>query len=579
MSTVPAPLTRPAAASVTRRWPARLAVATACAVTALLLGPMAPAAYADPLAGTFAATADVDPSGSVAVTETITFEGAPPGQLVQKLDRKEPVLGDQAYVFDYTHITVKTAGGTNIAAKVDQGRDVVQVTVPTAQVTQPIVINYVVTGATVSQPAGGTQLRLPLLQGLSVPVRTVTATVQVPGQFSQLGCVAGPPGTDQKCKTAQGGTDQHPVPAFTDGPRGIGEIVAARISFPAGVVAVTEHLEHEWTVARAFSAHLPQLLAALAVLIIGAVVVLGLHRRGGVDAHSDEVTRIAEFAPVAEGASTFTTFDQVHPGHVGTLQDEHVDPVDVTASLLDLAVRGHLLITELPPDRKYARSDWTLTRTGSVDTDELRPFERELLDVVAPQGETVTVSQLGGRMHGAMHEVQGALYDELVERGWYDRRPDRTRNSWFQTAIVVLILGVALTGVLAAFTTFGLVGLAVVIVALGLLLVSQEMPARTRKGVAVLRGLEALRSELLTAPTDRMPSGRELVELSKVLPFAVVLGGSRRWLEAIVAADPDEDPDPTDLAWYHAPDDWHLRDLPHSLDNFVTTVSGSLFTR
>lgn len=47
----------------------------------------------------------------------------------------------------------------------------------------------------------------------------------------------------------------------------------------------------------------------------------------------------------------------------------------------------------------------------------------------------------------------------------------------------------------------------------------------------------------------------------------------------MVAADDDELPDSTDLAWYHAPRDWHLRDLPASMLNFVTTVQGTLFSR
>ncbi|MDN5727120.1 MAG: DUF2207 domain-containing protein, partial [Propionibacteriales bacterium] len=68
-------------------------------------------------------------------------------------------------------------------------------------------------------------------------------------------------------------------------------------------------------------------------------------------------------------------------------------------------------------------------------------------------------------------------------------------------------------------------------------------------------------------------------ELSEVLPYAIVLGGADRWLDAFAAADEDEDADPTDLDWYHGPQNWHLRDLPDSLRNFITTVSGRLFTR
>jgi len=50
-----------------------------------------------------------------------------------------------------------------------------------------------------------------------------------------------------------------------------------------------------------------------------------------------------------------------------------------------------------------------------------------------------------------------------------------------------------------------------------------------------------------------------------------VLGGWERWLQVLVENDDDVGvPDPTDLSWYHAPDDWHLQQLPASLDAFVT---------
>ena len=64
-----------------------------------------------------------------------------------------------------------------------------------------------------------------------------------------------------------------------------------------------------------------------------------------------------------------------------------------------------------------------------------------------------------------------------------------------------------------------------------------------------------------------------------MLPYAIVLGGTERWLSALVDTDTDAGPDPEDLSWYHGPDDWHLRDLPGSLQNFLTTVSGTLFGR
>ena len=122
-------------------------------------------------------------------------------------------------------------------------------------------------------------------------------------------------------------------------------------------------------------------------------------------------------------------------------------------------------------------------------------------------------------------------------------------------------------------------GLALIVVSLGMVFVAQEMPSRTSKGAALLGGLGALRSDLLSHPTNQMPPGNELKEMSELLPYTIVLGGLDRWLDAIVATDVDEQPDSYDLSWYHGPENWHLSDLPHSIKNFVTIVSGSLFSR
>ena len=86
-----------------------------------------------------------------------------------------------------------------------------------------------------------------------------------------------------------------------------------------------------------------------------------------VNAAEAEPTLVADFHPVGDGESEFRVRDGVRPGQVGTLVDERVDPVDVTATVLDLAVRGHLRIEELPRSAAYAEGEWTFTRRDSDD--------------------------------------------------------------------------------------------------------------------------------------------------------------------------------------------------------------------
>lgn len=544
--------------------------------TGLLLGLGGPAYAADQVA-LQSSEMKINPDGMLEVTSTLTFSGAAPQQLEQRFRTTEALVGERDYVFGVDGLRATVAGRD--VGRVSEDGDHIVLTVDTAGA-QQVVISYRVTGAAVRTPSGETLVGWDVLQGLSAGVDEVVGEVVIPGRFTDFKCVAGPPGTQSACDVAEGMPHASPNPRFADGPRGPGEIVGPRITFPASVVAPNERIEERWTVGRAFTGTGWPLAAALATLVAGAVVLFFLHRRAGRDARpSGDPIAVAQFRAVGSGESEFQVSGEVLPGEVGTVIDERVDPIDVTATIVDLAVRGHLLITERPRRSEFALTDWTLRRADGGGQ-QLRPYEQTLLDAVAPaDGREVLASEFGPTISDAIPRVQSHLYDEVVAQGFFERRPDSTRSSWNSAAMLVLVLGVVLTGVLAAFTRFGLTGLAVVAVGLGLAFVAQEMPARTEKGARLLAGLEQLRAQLQSHPTDEMPKGREYHELSEVLPYAIVLGGADRWLAALVKADDDETPDSTDLPWYHGPDNWHLRDLPDSLQNFITTVNGQLFSR
>ncbi len=543
----------------------------------LLAGPLALPAHAEGIASTFAVEASLSPNGTLAVEQTITFAGAVPRLVEQKFETREDLVGDRQYVQELSGFTA-TAGGSPVTPNISTGKRFTTVTVPTNGATE-VQMSYTVVGAVIEVP-DGTALRVRLLQGLSAQVAQFTATVQIPSQFSYIKCTAGNPNSTTPCTFAAASTEAAQIPTFRDGPRGEGQVVAVEIGFPPGSVASNQHIVYRWTIGRAFSARPLPLALAFGLLVLGGIGLFLLHRRTGVDASAEgQISKAGEFVPTGAGQSEFRVVEDIRPGHVGTVADERVDPIDVTATLVDLAVRGHLRIKELPRPSEFARTDWELTRVPNARNNGLRPFETLLMDRIAPVGSSVKVSELPGRVHESIGDVQNALYDEVVSNGWYERRPDATRSRFTHLAVGALIVAIVITGILAAFTTYGLIGLALVILALGLIFVAQELPSRTVKGAALLSGLGALRSDLLSHPTDQMPPGKELREISEVLPYAIVLGGTERWLDAIAAADTDQDPDPQDLPWYTGPDNWHLRDLPDSMKNFVTTVSGSLLSR
>lgn len=547
-------------------------LAAALALTLALVGVPLPAQAATEVE-TYLVDARVDADGSLHVEATITPMGGA-GELVQRFATTLPTTGAREYRFTLSDVRA-TAGGADADARVTRDGAYDVVTIPVADA--PVVLSYTVRGAAIAT-LDSTTLTWRLLQGLNVPVRTFEATVAVPAPFMMVDCAAGAPGAPGACSWYAGGTHDNPTPTFHDGPRGAGEVVQVVLRFPPGAVAANEEVVQLWSLDRAFSlAPLPLALAAG----LGALGLAGLwllRRRFLSDAEADATpTVVGSFRPVGAGHAAFEVGDGVRPGQIGTLVDGSVDPVDVTATIIDLAVHGHILIRELPHSSAFARAEWEFERRPSDRP--LRPYEATLLDAVAPADGSGRCSRLAASVGEVLPTVQSQLYDDVVERGWFSRRPDATRSTLTRLGWALLGIAVVVALLLVAFTTFGVAGLVLVALAAGFGVVAQDTPARTKAGAGVLAGLGLLRGHLLTQPVEEMPPGREVEELSEVLPYAIVLGGADRWLDGLAATDRDDTPDETDLDWYHGPQGWHLADLPDSLRNLVTTLEGSLLQR
>src|SRR5690606_28877145 len=84
--------------------------------------------------------------------------------------------------------------------------------------------------------------------------------------------------------------------------------------------------------------------------------------------------------------------DDLKPAQMGVLMDERADTLDVTATIVDLAVRGYLHITELEKKGWFGSNDWKLTKLK--DGNDLSPFEKRVLTGLFNSKTEVEMSDL-----------------------------------------------------------------------------------------------------------------------------------------------------------------------------------------
>ncbi|WP_405071073.1 DUF2207 domain-containing protein [Kribbella sp. NBC_01510] len=543
-------------------------------LTAAPAGAAGSGSAADPAVTSFDSQVRVERDGLLRVSETWKLSNVS-GTFTRFIVTRDHLPDDVDHVQEIGDLNVK-AGGQDKQADVKTDGDVTSVAVADVSGTTQLDFTYTVKGA-VAKTLNGTEVRFAPLTGINLPVTQANILFSTP-EVSHVSCFAGAIDSNTPCTLAQIGETSGPT--FQQQMLPPGNTVRMVIGFPEGEIAANSIVEYRKTFKRAFSTDTAQLLTALAILLLGVIALLVLYRLRGRD--RVDPRRVVPASLFSLGTDTridFSPPSDLRPGEVGTLIDERIDPVDVTATIIDLAVRGHITIIELAHETEYARPDWELRRVSNAPSEELQRYENVLIRAIFGDSDSVLVSELGRQVRANLAQVQDALYDGVVKRGWFNERPDRTRSLWATIGIATTVLGVALTVVLALLSTWGLVGLAVTLAGIGLIVVGRYMPAKAPAAGRVLGQVAAIRGELLEMDVSELPVDQHAELCSRALPYAVVLGGSERWIDALVATDSTPDEEDEGFTWYRGPRGWHLQYLPDSLRNLTTNLTGALFAR
>lgn len=283
------------------------------------------------------------------------------------------------------------------------------------------------------------------------------------------------------------------------------------------------------------------------VVVLGAMFWLW-HRRG----RDPRLRSIApQYAP-PEGLS---------PAELGTLVDNSPDMRDVTATLVDLAVRGYLVIEEKEEERflglSLGREYIFHLRKPRSEWNELKPHARGLLEAVFASGDTVELSDLENNFYKQLAGIRDRIFDELMGRGYYEQRPDKVKRLYLVVAVAVTAVPLWASAFLAG--VLGVTPLALVIsaVASGLVVLAFAwvMPARTLRGTRILEqvlGFEEFLSRVEADRYRRMVKTPEMFE--KYLPFAMALGVEKNWVRAFedIYQRPPEWYRGTNLQAFHA---------------------------
>ncbi|WP_081785135.1 DUF2207 domain-containing protein [Cellulomonas sp. KRMCY2] len=390
-----------------------------------------------------------------------------------------------------------------------------------------------------------------------IPISEARVTVNGPEQVSDALCLTGQASRTPCTSSSHDGL----TASFTQEALEPGQELTVAVGFPAGTFRGVEPvLQERWAVDRAFEVTpVTGALAALGLIGgVGAVTVTA--RRRGRDEQYLGLTpgltpadgQVATVGGRRRGPVTvqFTPPEGFRAGQLGTLVDEVADPHDVTATIIDLAVRGYLVIEQTEsPDERGSGGAWRLARVPAMQDRYLLPFERLLMQEIFAGRDAVNLTDLRTTFAVSMSKVQDALYEDVTTRGWFRGNPKQVRTAWLGAGLALAVLGVVVTAGLAVWTSLALLGVPLAVAGILLAAVSKAAPARTADGTAVLAQALGFQHYLATAEANQLRFEEDEDLFSRYLPFAVAFGLTERWakLFAELAAQGRVLPEPT---WY-----------------------------
>jgi uncharacterized membrane protein len=241
-------------------------------------------------------------------------------------------------------------------------------------------------------------------------------------------------------------------------------------------------------------------------------------------------------------AAQYEPPNQLTPGEVGTLVDNSADMRDITASIVDLAVRGYIVIEEHQKDRMLGLmhdKDYNfIVQKDRAEWAKLKPHEQALLEgmfTTGAVGESVSMSSLENHFYTNLPGIKSNIFSSLLTDGYYNRRPDSVRSAYIAAGVVagfLLIFG----GVKVA-ANQGMAPLAFIIAGIltGAIICGFGwfMPAHTEQGARALEGVLGFEDFLVHVESDRFNRTIKTPEMfEKFLPFAMALGVEKNWSRA-----------------------------------------------
>ena len=232
--------------------------------------------------------------------------------------------------------------------------------------------------------------------------------------------------------------------------------------------------------------------------------------------------------------------DALAPGIAGVLLDESADMEDVLATLVDLARRKAVSITE-EEEHGFFRSSTDFIYRRERDDVPLAPHEAELMQAVFGSRDEVKLSDLKNKFYKELPALKESMYDAAVEAGFFPRSPDATRGIYYGLGIAGII-GSVLVAIVMLVAFGDLTGAAILpgiglgVTAIGMVILARYMPRKTDLGAETAARWQAFKNYLQNIDKYADLEAQKGI-WDQWLPYAIAFGVDKQYIRKFEGVD------------------------------------------
>jgi uncharacterized membrane protein len=411
-----------------------------------------------------------------------------------------------------------------------------------------------------------------------VTIEKTSATVSMPkGGISKVACYEGYEGSQRECDAFIPYPNEAGFPVSGQlGPYNGKTIV---VGFEKGLVPILTVVRPKTFFEKIIE--WPSLLT-LGASIIGAIgTILYLwHKNGrdrwfgsGVQALGKEPIERAK--PIGAHESVvveFTPPENLRPAEIGVLMDERAHTHDIVATIIDLAARGYLTITEIPKKWMFGDTDYELKKKGKEET-SLISYEKVLLKNLFENGDTVKISSLKKTFYDELKEVKGQLYKDLIAKGYFPKNPESVQGTYVGIGIVLIIFGGIALSITASndYVLLADISFALIVAGILFLIFSFFMPHRTAHGRELFRRARGYKLFISGAEKYRQQFFEKKNLFNEVLPYAIMFGLTDKFAKSMEELGVEMKP-----TWYQGSRGFTPIHFTSSMNHFAGAVSSAI---